>query len=49
MKNNTSTAMSPGAKIRFIDFMQLSITARKAHIEKYSPDMSDSQKRAVLN
>lgn len=44
-----SSTVPQGAKIRFIDFMQLPIAERKAHIEKYSPNMAAWQKQAVLH
>ncbi len=49
MLNKSSTTTAKGAKILFIDFMKLSIAERKAHIEKYSPNMLEAQKRAVLH
>jgi len=49
MKNKINTTAHNGAKIRFIDFMQLPIAARKIHIEKYAPEMADWQKKAVLH
>ena len=49
MKNKINTTAHNGAKIRFIDFMELPVADRKAYIEKFSPGMADWQKRAVLH